>query len=236
MIGYEYSYLIGTLIILGIWIGLFLYRKDTRREMVVISMLFLLTGFMEGVYVLDWYNPSTFTNSIPGIESFLLAFTYPGIVAVAYEILFKKKIREKKHKKKSTFEPLKLILLLGVVLGLILLGVFGFGLNSFLSTVISICIGIFFIWYMRPDLIIDSLISGILALLIVIPVFTIVEQITPGVVQHVWLFQNVPNIVILSVPIDDIIFYLVSGMFIGPLYEFWQEARLVDVKKRKNET
>jgi hypothetical protein len=28
--------------------------------------------------------------------------------------------------------------------------------------------------------------------------------------------------------IDDIIWYFFAGLFIGPLYEYWQEGKLVD--------
>jgi len=49
-------------------------------------------------------------------------------------------------------------------------------------------------------------------------------------VQAFWYFKNIPNIVIFSVPLDDFIWYFLAGAFIGPLYEFWQEARLIKQK------
>jgi len=54
------------------------------------------------------------------------------------------------------------------------------------------------------------------------------ELLTPGWIHAFWIFKNVPDIVIFNLPIDDIIWYFLAGLFIGPLYEYWKEGKLIN--------
>jgi hypothetical protein len=233
MINNKYAYLVGTLLLLVIWVYFYFRRKDTRKEMLLISLIFLFTGFADVFYLKDWWHPQTVTGTVPGIESFLFAFSYPGIVAVLYEQFFRKKLRIEKLKKgKKKIKNIKFTLLFLIVIFFIFVGYYIFNLNTWQATLLSLILGTLFIWIERRDLIIDSIYSGILALVIVIPVFAFVEFLFPGAIRDAWLFENVPEIIIFYVPIDDFIYYLVVGAFIGPLYEYWQEAKLVNLKKK----
>ena len=61
---YQYNYLIGNLIGLIIWFTLFICRKDSRKEMLIISLIFGVTGpLVESVYIKDWWVPLTITNT-----------------------------------------------------------------------------------------------------------------------------------------------------------------------------
>jgi hypothetical protein len=232
---YQYSYLILGLIFLVIWIILFLWRKDTRKELLIISFIFGIAGLLvEPVYINDWWKPFTITNTSIGIEDFLFGFTIGGIAAVIYEIIFRKRIKIRKFfkffKKDESRKNLNFLLI-----GLLFAGLF-FGsfyilkLNTFYSSIIAFTISIAIIWIKRRDLIIDSLLTGILLTALSFLVYTLADFITPDWVRVFWYFKNVPNIIFLNVPIDDIIWYFLIGMFIGPLYEFWQEGRLRKIK------
>ncbi len=99
MVSYQYTYLIGDLILLVLWLVLFLYRKDTRKEMLILSLIFGVIGpFVELVHVLDWWKPLTITSTIPGIEDFLFGFGIGGVASVVYEHLFNKKVKIKSVK------------------------------------------------------------------------------------------------------------------------------------------
>jgi len=231
MVSYQYSYLIGSLIILGVWVFLYLWRKDARKEMIAISILFLFAGFTELIYVRDWWRPLTITGTVLGIEDFIFSFSIGGIAAVIYGLVFNKKVRSKKISLSKSFKNINFLVLLLGILTLFLGGVYVLGMNTLQATVISLLFGISHIWIQRKDLIINSLFSGFLLLIFMFPIFWIVESITPGFVQEFWFFENIPNIVILKMPLDDFIFYLLAGAFIGPLFEYWQEARLINSKK-----
>lgn len=84
---YQYSYLIGDLILLAIWLVLFLWRKDTRKEMAIISLLFGFLGTVVTlIYLMDWWHPLTITGTRIGIEDFIFGFSTAGIAAVVYSL------------------------------------------------------------------------------------------------------------------------------------------------------
>jgi hypothetical protein len=226
---YQYTYLILGLIFLVVWLILFLWRKDTRKEMLIMSLIFGFAGPLADIlYTQDWWNPQTLTDTKIGLEAILVGFMIGGIASVIYESIFKKRIwrrRDGKSREFSLFFPL----ILAVIL---FFGTFYFlNFNSLLSTIVALVIPTLIIWIKRKDLIIDSLITGFLLVIVSILVYTAVEILTPGWVDSFWIFKNVPDIIVLNVPIDDIIWYFLAGGFIGPLYEFWQEGRLRKISK-----
>ncbi len=101
MIGYQYTYIIGNLILLAIWAFFFIRRKDTRKEMLTISLIFGFVGpLAEAIYIKDWWQPLTITGTRIGIEDFLFGFLIGGIISIIYEHLFQKRIKGKVERKK----------------------------------------------------------------------------------------------------------------------------------------
>src|SRR3989339_609871 len=210
---YQYSYLIGDLVLLVFWSILFYLRKDVRKEMLAISLIFGIIGIFTGfIYFLDWWHPQTITNTTISLEDFLFGFVIAGIASVIDITLFRKKLKFKKLKQKLKSNK-------------ILLLVFVFAIIFFL-------ILIFFIWFKRKDLILNSLISGILLVIISVPAYLIPEFITPGWIQASWYFENLSGITFFKVPIEDFIWIFLTGAFIGPLYEFYKEAKVVSLTKK----
>ena len=93
-------------------------------------------------------------------------------------------------------------------------------INSLASTLIAAVVPLGVMYMKRPDLVPMSLISGGLLVIVAAIVYAFVEVMTPGWVQALWSFQNVPAIIIVSLPLDDIVFYFLTGAVIGPLYEY----------------
>lgn len=230
---YTYTYLIGDLILLLIWLILFFWRKDIRKEILIISLIFGIAGpLVEIFYIKDWWKPLTITNTHIGIEDFLFGFFIGGIIAVIYEVIFKKRIKIQEVKKiKERKRNLNIIFLLALLIILFLGSFYILNLNSLIATIIGFATPTLIIYFKRKDLIVDSLITGILALLIACLGYSLIELITPGWINEFWQWKNVPEIIILNVPIDDIFWYLFAGAFIGPLYEYWQEGKLINIKK-----
>lgn len=226
---YQYSYLIGDLVLFAIWLVLFLWRRDVRKEMIILSLIFGFLGILvQFVYINDWWHPLTLTGTRIGIEDFIFGFCVAGIAAVIYEEIFKKKIRiRKKSKKKEIREDINFVFIL--ILGCVLF--FGsfylLRLNSVLASLIGLGVPILLIWIKRMDLILDSLVSGILLMIASVPAFVIPELITPGVVKNFWFLENLSGVIILKVPLEDLIWFFLAGAYIGPLYEYWREGRLV---------
>lgn len=229
---YQYSYLIGDLTILVIWIILFFYRKDIRKEMLSVSVIFGFIGFIAGpVFAIDWWHPLTITNTIINFENFLFGFVVAGIAAVIYEEIFKKKVKLRKINKEKKAIRIIFLMILGAAL---FFGVFFIlNLHSFWASLVATLGVTSIIWIRRKDLIIDSLFSGFLLTLISFLFFIVPELFKSGWVLNHWYFENLTGIIILKAPLEDLIWFFTVGLLIGPLYEFWQEGRLKRYIKTK---
>jgi hypothetical protein len=229
MVSYQYTYLLMGVIFAVLWAILFIWRKDTRKEMLLMSGIFGFAGpIADLLYTIDWWNPLTLSGTRIGFEAFFVGFVIGGVSAVIYEDIFKKRVKIRKISKvEDEIKNLNFGLFIGLAL-VLFFSLFFFGLNSFQSTILSLLIPTLIIWYKRKDLILDSIFTGIILVFVASTVYTILEFLTPGWIQSFWLFENVPNIIILNLPIDDIIWYFLAGMFIGPLYEYWQKAKLIN--------
>lgn len=229
---YQYSYLLGDAVLLIIWFALFFWRKDVRKEMIIISSLFGAVGIIvQFVYTSDWWYPLTITNTLVGIEDFIFGFSVGGIASVIYEEVFKKRVRIRKINKKKEFQEDKNFFLVCLsLLVIFFLSFYFLKINSFYSSIFAFTIPLIYMWLKRKDLILDSLASGFLLMLVSFLAFIIPEFITPGWVQSAWYLENLSGIIILKAPLEDIIWFFLAGAFIGPLYEFWKEGKLVKSK------
>lgn len=229
MLRFQLSYLIANAALLLVWLLLFLWRKDTHKEMLIISTLFGIAGLAsEPIYTIDWWQPLTITGTRVGIEDFLFGFWVGGISAVIYEIVFKKKVRPRKIG--TNYKPINLVTL-NIVLALLFFGgFFILRLNSFYASIFAFTPLILFIWIKRSDLIINSLFSGLLLSAVGLLWFWVPELITPGWIKTHWLFENLSGVLILKAPLEDLIWGFLAGAFIGPLYEFWQQVKLINIK------
>jgi hypothetical protein len=232
MINYLYSYLIGNLALIAIWLALFFWRKDVRKPMLIVSFISGIIGLIvDPIYFSDWWSPQTITGTMPGIESFLLGFATAGIATVAYIELFSKKLRNRKGKQKKELEKnLNFITIITLSLALLLISHFILGWNTFYASFPALLIPLAIIYIKRKDLIIESLISGIILAILSLIFYIIPEVITPGWITSAWNFNTISGIKFLKVPIEDIIWFFMVGLLIGPLYEYWKDKKLVNKK------
>ncbi len=58
--GYRYTYILMALIFFAVWLALYILRKDNRREMIVMSLIFGFIGpFADILYTKDWWQSLT---------------------------------------------------------------------------------------------------------------------------------------------------------------------------------
>lgn len=231
-IGYNYTYLLMGITLFFIWLPLFIVRKDTRKEMLTMSLIFGFAGPLADLaYFRDWWKPITMNNSWFSIEAILVAAMIGGISSILYEEIFRDRLVRLRTKKINTgHNKIAFIALIALTAFLFYFCYFMFRLNSFYSTIITFIIPTLIVWYKRRDLIITSLLSGILLLSVAVAVYTVLEFLTPGWITEFWYFNNTPRIIICNLPIDDIAWYLLGGMYIGPLYPFWRSEKLIKIK------
>jgi hypothetical protein len=233
MVEYQYTYLLMAIGFAVVWSALFIIRKDTRKEMIICSALISISDpALNFLFIQDWWHPiSLFDGTrIAVVESLIVAFFIGGVASVPYEILFKKRLKQKKRV--SEIRGDIKFFKLAVIGAVFFFGSFYFlGINSFLSSLICFSVPLIVILYKRRDLIKNSILSGILMIPIVIIVYSFIELLTPGWINAFWLWQNTPEIIILNVPIDDMIHYMFIGALAGPIYEYMREGKLINVKR-----
>lgn len=229
MISYQYAYLLMGLVFFVVWLILFLVRKDIQKEMLIMSSIFALAGPpADFLYTKDWWKPLTLTNTVIGFESVIAGFMIGGVASAIYIDIFKKRVRIKKRtKREKTSDNFRFLFLLSLTAVLFFGTFYLFSFNSLSSTIVAMAIPTLWIYWQRKDLIKDSIITGLLLLGVAIFVYSAVEVLTPGWVNAFWLFKNVSHIVILNVPIDDVIWYSLGGAYLGPLYVYWQESKII---------
>jgi hypothetical protein len=232
MIPLNYTYLLLGLLFLVIWFILFFIRKDTRRELLIISFVFGVGGILvEPIYLKDWWQPLTITGTPVGIEDFLFGFTIGGIASIIYEVIFYKRTKKAKTlqtlTRKHKFDTFIVLLLPIIFFGTNII----FNLNTLNASILGFAVPLIIIYFRRKDLIKDSLLSGVILLLLAFIIYSVVEIFSPGWVTHFWTFENVPPIIFWNVPIDDLIWYILAGAFIGVIYEFVQDSPVFRLKK-----
>ena len=223
---YQYTYLLMAILFLIVWILIFSLRRNLRREMIFTSIVGMIAGpFTEIAYTRDWWTPITITGTRIGPESILCGFALGGLSAVMYKFAFKKNTERSdlqlNWRALIFFSPLVLILIFYFLLK-----------NSLMATILCVLIPIIFMCIYRKDLIVPAILSGIFLLITAVVVYNILNIFTPGWISAFWQFKNVPQIVFLNFPVDDVIWYLCSGAFLSIVYPYWTGKKIVkDYKK-----
>ena len=220
----QYAYFTGSIISLIIWLILYLHRKDLRKEMIAMSILVAISGlFFEYLWwTHDWWRPLTITGTVIGIEDLLLGFTNGGIAAVLYEELFKKRM----YRYKSRNHNLGIALLV-ISSYLIFATIFYIlELNSFIATTAIQIINGGILIFLRKDLVYDAFLTGFCLVIIAIPIFLLLEYLSPNFIENTWLWSNLTGIRFMKIPIEDLIFYFLTGFSIAPLYLYWKNEKL----------
>ena len=224
---YQYTYFLIGIGFAVIWLAIFLFRKDTRKEVLIMSIIFGILGpVSNSLFIKDWWQPLTIDGTGIGfIESLFVGFVIGGVVGVIYEIIFKKIDgvgvipSRKEHLLFFLMAPLSLAIFFG--------GFYLLGLNSFIASCLALFIPAAVILIRRRDLLPSAFLTGIITVILAILVYNFVNLLTPNWVEKFWYFRNVPHLIILNLPIDDVVHYFLLGLFGGPLYEYWKGTNLV---------
>jgi len=193
--------------------------------MLKISCLFGIGGLIsEFVYINDWWNPITMFGTAVGIEDFLFGFFFSGSIAVCYEVFC-----NTSYQRRSQIPHWALRFR---YLGLIICTVF-FGstlvlrLHSFTATVLAFGICIFIILLHRRDLLANTCFSSLFGGLLAFVFFGFPEMLRPGWIESAWALNNLSGYFVFYMPLEDFIWFMMMGAFIGPLFKFWKNLQSI---------
>lgn len=220
---YQFSYLCGALGVGAVWLIFFLLRPDLRRPMIEMSLLFGIGGIAaQIVYAEDWWSPDNLTHTMIGIEDYLFGFFAGGAAGFAYEVLFSKRLSDR-NKPKPAFS----FRYLGSLLMLLFFGLYyATDLHSFVPTILAFGIPTLLLLTMRPDLIGNSLFVALFSIFLSYCFIGVPELVTPGWVEATWKFDKLSGIRIGVVPMEDFVWFILGGAFMGPLYKYWKNKEL----------
>lgn len=220
---YEFAYLIGSLFLAVIWLGLFIVIPKSRKKMIWVSFLTLLLGLTEPIFVPRYWVPPTLFNLANtyriDLESFIFSFAIGGVASVIYETISrqKKKMSEpERHLKRHRFHRLAVLSPLPVFVFLYWLT----DMNPIYSTLVALATGVVATKFCRPDLKSVMVRAAIIFTVIYFLIFWVTFVVlTPGYVTHVWKLSDLTEVLILGVPLEELLFAAAFGAMWGSIYE-----------------
>jgi hypothetical protein len=217
------EWLVFSLILFGIWLIIFLFRKNLKKEMFLVSLFTMPFGLTEPLFVPAYWNPPSLFNLAAttgfDIESLIFSFVIGGIGSVLYGVFFKVKqakmnyheMYSKKHRYHllALFSPIIIFLILWLLTDL----------NPIYSASIAMLVGGMATLLCRPDLKKEIWMGGILFLLLYFVFFFFFILVYPYAVTKFWNLLAISGIMILGIPLEELIFAFTYGLMWSSAYE-----------------
>jgi len=227
------SFLLASLAFFLIWVLLFVFSKDSRKEQLLMSLVGLLVS--PAVLLLaasDFRNILLDSPFFVGIEDFIFAFSTFGVASVVYHVLIGKhghKIKGERIRANSSalhwVGHLVLVLALWAFVSLLMISVFDLASIQALA-VGGLMIGIYIIAD-RHDLLFNALVSGIVMVILIF----VLEQIFfirlyPEAAEVFWKLDTIPYFLLGGIPLEELMWAAVVGFTIGPMYEWLRNIKI----------
>jgi hypothetical protein len=232
----QYSYLVGSLGLLLIWLAIWfgLKSKESRSKMLKVSLATSLLGFTEPIFVSAYWNPPTLFDFAQktgfDLESLLFSFAVGGIATSIYELFWKgqhekiaepekHKIRHQFHKWALAASPISFLVLFLTT-----------SINPIYQAIVALLIGAAATFYCRPDLIRKMMVSGLIFFGLYFIFFLIFNTLFPGYTEKVWNLKAISGILILKVPLEELLFAFSLGLLWSSIFE---HITWTDFKEKK---
>ncbi len=226
--------------------------NEEQKIMLGFSLLFGFIGCLSSYFwfTADWWQPETVFGGSAGVEDFILGFTNAGIVSVGYLLFFREleaknqnchsganaiesheltdgdKLKRFYHYAFASFQNDKFKIITPLIITPIVTTLLFFmNVPSFYANCLGILAAIIYILIQRKDLIKISVVSGLLLLILSLPIYFLLMYISPGWVEAIWMIDKLSGIIVLGIPVEDYIWYFLSGAVIGIMYPYWSGKR-----------
>ncbi len=219
----QYVWIIWSLSILGLWAVILFIKKDYREIMLPVSLVTMLFGLTEPLFVPEYWSPPTLFNLAErtgfDIESFIFSFAIGGLGTILYGLVFPfEAIRVNKTERKNKRHRYhKYILILPAAIFPLLS--ISTNLNPIYWGIITLFVSAVATLYCRPDLKWKIWIGGLLFAIFYFFYFGSVLIFYPKYVVSYWNLGDLSNLFILGVPIEEILFGFTFGMYWSSVYE-----------------
>ncbi len=227
------SFLIVALVLFFVWLMLFLFSNQTRREQTIMSFvgLTLAPGVLMMV-VDDYRNIVSNTMAGVGLEDLLFSFSLFGIAAVIYQVIVGKHVHKIqgtrwRHNHPAVHWYTHLILVLGLWGFISILLTYVFELASIRALIVGgVLVGVYVIAD-RRDLLLDALLSGLFtAILVFLTEQIFFARLFPETMTAFWQFDKMTLFLIGGIPLEELLWAATIGFTIGPMYEWLRRYEL----------
>ncbi len=169
----------------------------------------------ELMYLKDYWRPNTlFGQSRPSLEDAIFGIVFIGITLIIYPLVFKRREWQRHHKKHTLLSILYLSLTVFITILLLT-----FGVNSGIATSIVCLLFLFPLFYVRKGIIKPAILTGLMMVLIAIPVYLILFGIFfRSTANSIWIFNTDFGIHLFKyTPITELMWFFTVGCFIEAL-------------------
>jgi hypothetical protein len=227
----QYVWLAWSSAFLCPWIVLYLVSPGLRGEMLRVSGATSLLGLTEPIFVPAYWNPPSLFDLAArtgfDIESLIFCFAIGGIGAVFYNGLTGHVLRGlpagERRSRRHRFHRLALAAPFGVFPLLYLLP-----LNPIYPGIAALVAGAIANILCRPDLARNSVIGGLLFLLLYAAFMIALAVTAPGYIERVWNLADLSGASVGSIPLEELAFGFAFGLYWAGIYEHftWKHAEV----------
>ncbi len=225
---YHYVWLTWSSAFLLPWLGLYLLFPKCRRVMVRASMLTAPFGLTEPLFVPVYWNPPSLFDLAQrtgfDIESLIFCFAIGGVCVVFYNVLAGRTMRpldpSEKQRSRHRFHFAALLAPFPVFMVL-----YQLPWNPIYPAIISMAVGAMATMLCRPDLKIKTLVGGALFLVYYLAFMLALKWSAPGYIERVWNLPALSGVMVYGIPLEELLFGAVFGMYWSSIYEHMMAQR-----------
>lgn len=218
----QYVWLLWSFAFLVPWALFYWARPGFRGEMLRVSLATSLLGLSEPIFVPEYWNPPSLFDLAQrtgfDIESLIFCFAIGGIGAVMYNAVANRSLGEVPHAERHsgrhrwhrvaiaapflTFPALYLLPWNPIYPGIVALAIGG------VANVLC-----------RPDLMSNTLVGGVLFLLLYAIFMLLLVVFAPGYIEQVWNLPDISGVLLGSIPLEELAFGFAFGLYWAGIYE-----------------
>lgn len=227
---YHYVWLIWASAFLLPWVLLYALFPRHRAAMWWASIFMAPFGLTEPLFVPEYWNPPSLFELARrtgfDIESIIFSFAIGGIAAVLYNIITRKRLEplrsEGPHHSRQRWHrwalatPFALFPIL-----------YALPWNVIHAAIATLIAGAIAAVLCRPDLKANTLVGGVLFLVIYTIFLLGLKWSAPGYIEQVWNLAALSGISIYGLPIEELSFGFAFGLFWAGVYEHFTGHRSV---------
>lgn len=229
----RYVWLAWSVAFLLPWVTLYLAFPRHRKSMFWASLFTAPFGLTEPLFVPEYWNPPGLFDLAQrtglDIESLIFTFAIGGVAATLYSVLTGRGTRPvPEHEKHRPLHRHHYKALAAPFVAFPVLYLFPW--NPIYPGIVAMIIGAAATIACRPDLKTKTWIGGLLFLGYYVVFLLGLEWTAPGYIERVWNLAALSGVIVFNMPLEELVWAFVFGMYWSSVYEHFTWRRVATVK------